>query len=56
MADFVSQWKTDNPGVSNNDQITLPLVSGGTYNFLVQWGDGNSDTITVWNQAETTHT
>lgn len=54
---FISTWKTDNAGgVSNNDQITLPLESDGTYNFTVDWGDGNSDTITAWNQAETTHT
>ena len=24
--------------------------------FVVYWGDGTSDTITAWNQAETTHT
>jgi len=28
----------------------------GTYNTLVDWGDGNSDLITSWNQAEVTHT
>lgn len=43
-------------GSSNNDQFKLPLVSTGNYNFTVDWGDGNEDTITVWNQAETTHT
>jgi surface protein len=34
----------------------LPLPSGQTYNFEVFWGDGNSDTITTYNQAETLHT
>ncbi len=53
---FVSAWKTDNGGASNDDQIALPLQSTGTYNFTVDWGDGNQDTITVWNQSETTHT
>lgn len=53
---FTSTWKTDNIGTSNDDQISLPLEASGTYNFSVDWGDGNSDTITVWNQAETTHT
>jgi surface protein len=53
---FVSEWKTDNPGVSANDQVTLPLESVGTYNFTVFWGDGTQDTITAWNDAATTHT
>jgi len=53
---FESTWKTDNEGTSNDDQISLPLESGGTYDFKVDWGDGSSDTITVWNQAEVTHT
>ena len=55
---FVSTWNTSNTSVgsSASNQIALPLISGGSYNFTVDWGDGNSDTITVWNQAETTHT
>lgn len=53
---YQTTWKTDNAGVSSSTQIKLPLVSGGTYNFLVDWGDSSSDTITTWNQAETTHT
>jgi surface protein len=35
--------------------FTLPLVSWGTYNFVVNWGDGSSSTITAWNQAAKTH-
>lgn len=54
--DFITTWKTDNIGASNNDQITLPLENGGTYSFTVDWGDGSSDTISDWNQSETTHT
>ena len=54
--EFITTWKTDNTGTSNNNQITLPLVNGGTYNFLVQWGDGSEDTITTWNAAAKTHT
>ena len=53
---FISEWKTDNRGVSNSDQITLPLLSAGVYNFTVDWGDSTQDTITSWNQAEVTHT
>jgi surface protein len=54
--EFISTWKTDNPGTSTSTQVTLPLVNTGTYNMLVDWGDGTQDTITIWNQAQTTHT
>ena len=47
---FISTWDTQ--GTSN---ITLPLYSGGTYNFTVDWGDGNKDKITSYNQSEATH-
>ena len=43
-------------GSSNADQHTLPVGRSGTYSFDVDWGDGNSDNITAWNQAEVTHT
>jgi surface protein len=55
---FVSTWETTNisGGSSASNQVSLPLFSGGSYNFIVNWGDGNTDTITAWNQAEVTHT
>lgn len=55
---FVSTWNTANTstGSSISTQVKLPLESTGTYNFSVNWGDGNSDTITVWNAAAVTHT
>ena len=55
---FVSTWKTSNTstGSSTATQIKLPLISGGTYNFVVEWGDGTSDTITTNFSAATTHT
>jgi hypothetical protein len=54
---FVSQWDTTltSSGSSNSSQIRLPLIFG-THDFTVDWGDGTSDTITSWNQAEVTHT
>lgn len=55
-AAFISNWQTDNTGTSTDSQISLPLEASGTYNFLVDWGDSSSDTITVFNQAEVTHT
>lgn len=50
--------KTDNVsgGSTANNQIKLGTTSTGIYNFVVEWGDGLSDTITTYNQPETTHT
>ncbi|MDH5646115.1 MAG: BspA family leucine-rich repeat surface protein, partial [Candidatus Heimdallarchaeota archaeon] len=53
---FVTKWDTTKSGVSLSTQIKLPLESTGTYNFVVDWGDGTTDTITTWDQAQTTHT
>lgn len=55
---FISTWKTDNisTGSSQVNQIKLPLISVGNYNFSVDWGDGTISRITSWNQAEVTHT
>jgi len=56
--DFVANWDTRevSPGSSNYFQVKLPIISGGTYNFTADWGDGTSSTITTYNQAEVTHT
>ena len=55
---FISLWNTNNTsgGSSANNQVQLPLDILGVYNFVVNWGDGTSDVITTWNQAETLHT
>ena len=39
---FISTWKTDNTsyGSSTATQVKLPLISSGSYNFTVDWGDG----------------
>ena len=39
---------------SASDTFVLPLHNGTT-SMTVSWGDGNSDVITAWNQAELTH-
>ncbi len=54
---FVSNWNTTliSAGSSDYYQVRLPLEEGGTYLFLVDWGDGLSDTINTWNQPEVTH-
>ena len=51
---FKSRWDTTQAG-SANDTVVLPLVSYGSYNFDVDWGDGNRDNITTYNQSEVTH-
>ena len=55
---FISTWKTDNlsTGSSNSNQVKLPLMPNGSYNFYVNWGDGTVSSIAAWNQAEATHT
>ena len=52
---FDSTWNTSLAGTSNASQITLPLVSSGSYDFFVDWGDGTYDVIKSWDQAEKTH-
>jgi len=54
--DFVSTWKTNNAGVSASNQVTIPTQVTGTYNCSVDWGDGNIDNITTWNDVKWTHT
>jgi surface protein len=41
---FVSVWNTNltSTGSSNSLQIALPLISNGTYDFYVNWGDGTA--------------
>ena len=53
---FISKWDTSQPGISANTQITLPLVSSGSYDFDVNWGDGSTAHITSFKQPEVTHT
>lgn len=48
---FVTSWTTSNTGgVTATNQIALPLVSNGQYNFTAFWGDGTNNTITASNQ------
>jgi len=54
--EFIFSVNTAQTGVSNSDQFQLPLISAGTLDFTVIWGDGTQDIITSYNQAETLHT
>jgi surface protein len=42
--DFITRWKTDNPGVSNSNQITIPFQNNIPLNYRVIWGDGTTST------------
>jgi surface protein len=53
---FTINTNNTSAGSSTSTQFKLPLVSSGTLNAVVDWGDGTSSTITTWNQAEVTHT
>jgi surface protein len=48
---FITTWTT----TASLQTITLPLISTGTYDFHVDWGDGSGDDITAYNQAEIAH-
>ncbi|MFX1238575.1 MAG: BspA family leucine-rich repeat surface protein, partial [Promethearchaeota archaeon] len=54
---FLSTWNTSltSTGSSNSNQVSLPLESGGTYDFIVFWGDESSDVITSWDDPKATH-
>ena len=43
-------------GSSGVGKFQLPLINSLALNAVVNWGDGNSDTITTYNQAQTLHT
>ena len=39
--------KTNNSGLSNDDQFALPLVSWASYDFYIDWGDDTIEHITT---------
>lgn len=44
---FITTWKTDNPGTSNNSSITIPTIGVG-YNYDVDWdNDGIFDQVGI---------
>jgi hypothetical protein len=52
-SEFIFTVDTTQAG-SASDTFVLPLQNGAT-SMTVYWGDGNSDVITTYNQAELTH-
>ena len=55
---FLSKWDTRFVyfGSSSENQIHLPLIESGRYNFVVQWGDGTNDVIKSYSDPKITHT
>lgn len=45
-----------NTSLGTGASFTLPLPSGYTYNFTVNWGDNSVSTITAYNDSDITHT
>ncbi|MBC6411188.1 MAG: BspA family leucine-rich repeat surface protein, partial [Ekhidna sp.] len=37
---FITTWQT----TAENETVTIPTVSGETYNYTVKWGDGSANT------------
>ena len=53
---FISTWRVGDVGFGDGDNsITLPLRTGYSYNFTVDWGDGTSSEITTFDDVDITH-
>ena len=51
---FIATWKTDNSNTLNKT-VTLPLVTGGTYNFIVDWGDNTFSEVSSFGDGDKVH-
>lgn len=48
---------TVDTSLSSSNEISIPMVSSGTYNYYIDWGDGNtSSQITSYDDTNATHT
>ena len=54
QVEFITTWKTDNPGASNDNQITIP-TGDGTFGYTVNWGDGSNDSMVYTGDAMHTY-
>ena len=55
LTSFISVWDTTKSGISASDTIRLALVSTGTYDFTVNWGDGSEEDVISYLNAEHTY-
>ena len=53
---FTINTNNTSVGSSNSNQFTLPFVSTGKYDCLIDWGDGLKSRVTNYNQSDITHT
>ena len=52
---FISTWETAGASEANRT-VTLPLVSSGSINFTIDWGDSTAEeTITAYDDADRIH-
>lgn len=57
MVPFVSTWRVGDAFHGDGDlTVTLPLRDGFQYNFTVDWGDGNTDEVTSFDDPDIDHT
>jgi len=47
---FISTWDTTQAG-SASDTVVLPLESGGVYSGTIDWGDGNTSSLSYANRT-----
>lgn len=47
---FVTEWQ-----VQAGEELVLPLPEGFSYNFKIDWGDGNEGLVNAYNMSETRH-
>ncbi len=48
---FITEWTVEEGSLA----ITLPTVENGSYDFVVDWGDGSTSHITQWDAAGRSH-
>ena len=57
---FISTWDTtatiSDPTSTADNQVRLPLVAGGAYDFTADWGDGTTSEVTSADDPDATHT
>jgi surface protein len=53
-AAFIFKIDTEKVG-SATKTIVIPTIATGTYDCIVDWGDGSSNSITTWNDVNWTH-
>ncbi len=57
MVPFISLWRIGNVSFGDGDNtVTLPLRDGFNYNFTVDWGDGNTEEVTSFDDPDINHT